>query len=544
MRRFAPLMLGLLAACSLEPKYVRPEQPVPPGWPAGDAYLRQTEATLPAVSYRDIFRDARLQTVIARALANNQDVAVALANVEQARALYRVQRANLLPSLDGSARVSVSDSGNGSTGASTVLPGAGGIGTGGAGTGGSGIGTGGSGGGTGAGGGTNNGSGTGVSGDTGTGTGIGGGSGTGVGAGTNGGTGTVVTSSGGRRTVYTANATAAFELDLFGRLRSLNKAALQQYFGTEAAVRSTRLTLVGEVASTWLTLATDRSLLAIAVDTEASARRSYDLTDARRAGGISPRSDVRQAETVLRQAQSDRAALVTQVAQDRNALELLVGAPVPDAQLPASIESVDGTLAELPAGLDSRILLRRPDVVEAEYALRAANARIGAARAAFFPTIGLTAVAGLASTALSSLFSGGAFNWSVTPSVSLPIFDGGANRGNLAYAEATRDRAVALYRQTIQVAFREVADALARRGTIDAQADAQIALEAAARDNYTLADARYREGIDTFLTSLDAQRTLYSARRTLASTRLVRADNLVTLYGALGGDELITPPAR
>lgn len=528
MRRFAPLMLGLLAACSLEPKYIRPEQPVPPGWPAGDAYLRQTEATLPTVSYRDIFRDARLQTVISRALANNQDVAVALANVEQARALYRVQRANLLPSLDGLGRVSISDSGNGGTGTSTIVPGTGGIGTG------TGIG-----GGTNTGGGTTIGGGTGT--DGGTGTGIGTGSGTGVGGGTNG--GTVVTSGGGRRTVYTANATASFELDLFGRLRSLNKAALQQYFGTEAAVRSARLTVVGDVASAWLTLATDRSLLAIAIDTEASARRSYELTDARRAGGISPRSDVRQAETVLRQAQSDRASLVTQVAQDRNALELLVGAPVPEAQLPASIESVDGTLAALPAGLDSRILLRRPDVVEAEYALRAANARIGAARAAFFPTIGLTAVAGLASTALSSLFSGGAFNWSVTPSATLPIFDGGANRGNLAYAEATRDRAVALYRQTIQVAFRDVADALARQGTIAAQANAQIALEAAARDNYTLADARYREGIDTFLTSLDAQRTLYSARRTLASTRLVRANNLVTLYSALGGDELITPPA-
>ncbi|TVV75629.1 efflux transporter outer membrane subunit [Sphingomonas solaris] len=479
IRRLATLAaFGALAACSLEPTYVRPAPPVPAGWPVGDAYLRQSEAALPTVTYRDIFRDPRLQRVIERALANNQDIAVALANVASARALYRVERSALLPAVDAAGRVSISDSGTGST----------------------------------------------TTGTTGT------------------GTGTIVSSGGGTRTVYTANVgVTAFELDLFGRIRNLNKAALQEYLATEAAVRAARLTIVGDVASAWLTLATDRSLLAIAIDTEASAKRSVDLTDARRAGGIAPRSDVRQAQTVLEQARSDRANLVTLVAQDRNALELLVGTPVADADLPASIESVDGTLATLPAGLDSRILLRRPDVVQAEYVLRAANARIGAARAAFFPTISLTAAVGFASTALSSLFTGGAFTWSAAPAVGLPIFDGGANRGNLAYAEAQADRAVALYRQTIQIAFREVADALARQGTVATQAAANIALEEAARDNYVLADARYREGIDTFLTSLDAQRTLYNARRSLASTRLVRATNLVELYRTLGGDELIDP---
>ena len=245
---------------------------------------------------------------------------------------------------------------------------------------------------------------------------------------------------------------------------------------------------------------------------------------------------------MLATARSDRADLTAIVAQDRNALDLLVGAPTPDADLPASIESVDSSLAEVPAGLDSRILLRRPDVVQAEYTLRATNARIGAARAAFFPTISLTAVAGFASTALTSLFTGGAFTWSATPTASLPIFDGGANRGNLAYARAQNDRNIALYRQTIQTAFREVADALARRGTVDRQFAAQRLLVEAAADNYALADARYREGIDTFLNSLDSQRTLYSARRTLASTRLVKAQNLVELYRSLGGDMLIEAP--
>jgi len=193
----------------------------------------------------------------------------------------------------------------------------------------------------------------------------------------------------------------------------------------------------------------------------------------------------------------------------------------------------------VPAGLDSSILLRRPDVVESEYALRAANARIGAARAAFFPRIGLTALAGFASSALSSLFQGSAFTWSVAPSATLPIFDGGANLGNLRYSKAQRDLALANYQKAIQSAFRDVADALARRATIDRQLAASTKLDASARDSLFLANARYREGIDPYLNMLDAQRTAYGAARTLAQARLLKAQNLVTLYQALGGDQLI-----
>jgi multidrug efflux system outer membrane protein len=478
-RLFALLCTGALTACTLEPHYVRPEPAVPPSWPVGDAYLRSTEAALPTVSYRDIFRDPHLQAIIEQALANNQDLRIALANVASARAQYHVERAALLPEIDSNARLTTSDSGNtrsSNTGSST---------------------------------------GTGISSNT------------------------------GRTTIYQANiGMTAFEIDLFGRVQSLTKAAQQQYLGTAAAARGARLTLAAEVATAYLTLATDRSLLAIAAETEASATRSVELTRARLIGGVAPRTDLRQAETVLAQAQSDHANQTTLVAQDRNALELLVGAPVADGQLPASIESVDGLLGELPAGLDSRILLRRPDVVQAEYALRAANARIGAARANFFPTISLTALAGFASTALSSLFTSGAFAWSVAPSATLPLFDGGANAGNLSYAKAQRDLAVAQYKKAIQTAFSEVADALARRGTIDRQFKAQLDLEASSRDNYRLADARYREGIDPYLSSLDAQRTLYSARKSLASARLVHADNLVTLYRTLGGDMLLDGPAK
>ncbi|PTQ10964.1 transporter [Sphingomonas oleivorans] len=329
---------------------------------------------------------------------------------------------------------------------------------------------------------------------------------------------------------------AAFEIDLFGRVRSLTDAALNDYFATEAVARTARLALVAETASAWLTLAADRSLLAIAEATEANAVRSVRLTRARLTGGIGTRIDLRQAETILATARADVASFTTQVAQDRNALELLVGAPVAEELLPLSIEAVDGGLAELPVGLDSRILLRRPDVAEAEFTLKAANARIGAARAAFFPSISLTAVAGFASGALDALFKEGAFNWSVAPSATLPIFDGGANRGNLATARAGRDRALAAYELTIQTAFREVADALARRSTIGREFAARSDLLAAASDNYRLSDARYRSGLDSFLASLDAQRTLYGAQQSVVAARLIRADNLVTLYRVLGGD--------
>lgn len=460
--RNASVIAGVaaLSACSLAPKYVQPIPAVPTDWPAGDAYLRQSEAALPALGYRDIFRDPKLQGLIERALANNQDIKLALANVTIARGTLRTQRAAQLPQFDARAAATFSDAGTARSSAA-----------------------------------------------------------------------------GGTAESYSADVgLSAFEIDLFGRLRSLSDAALQQYLGTEAAVRTARLSLIAETASAYLTLATDRSLLAIAVDTEQNASRSVGLTGARLQGGIAPRTDLRQAETVLAQARSDKADLITLVAQDRNALQLLVGAPVDDADLPTSIESIDGLLGELPAGLDSTVLLRRPDVVQAEYTLKAANARIGAARAAFFPTISITSAVGLASSALSSLFTGNAFNWSVAPAASLPIFDGGTARGNLQGAQGTRDAALAMYQKAIQTAFSEVADALARRGTIDAKYTAQSDLERASRDSSLLTEARYREGIDSFLTSLVAQRTYYSARRTLAAARLTRADNLVQLYRTIGSD--------
>jgi len=472
MRRLVAVALSgaILAGCTLEPHYVRPTPAAPQTWPVGAAYPPAGAATLPSLSYRDVFKDPHLQAVIERALADNQDLRIAMANVAIARSQYRVQRAQLLPRIEAKAGAT-------ETSAPVATPAA---------------------------------------------------------------NGAAATS---RREVF-RNADAnvgfsAFEIDLFGRLRSLSHAAQQQYFASQAGVHAARLTLVAEVADAYLTLATDRSLLAIATDTAASAQKSVDLTRARLTGGVAPRTDLRQAETVLQQARSDVANLTTVVAQDRNALELLVGAQVADADLPPSIESIDGLLGEVPAGLSSQVLLRRPDVVQAEYRLRAANAQIGAARANFFPSISLTALAGAASPALGALFQGRNFSWTVSAAASQTIFAGGANVANLALAGGERELALAQYQQAIQTAFREVADALARRGTIDDQMAAQNGLVASAADELALETARYREGVDPFLNTLEAQRTLYIARRTQAATRLVRADNLVTLYRTLGGDQLI-----
>lgn len=321
-------------------------------------------------------------------------------------------------------------------------------------------------------------------------------------------------------------------------MRSLGDAALNRYFATESAARSTRLALVGDIAQTWLNYASDRSLLAIAERTAESAGRSVELTRRRLQGGVAPRIDLRQAELVQATAEADLARLRTALAQDVNALQLLLGEPVDPALLPESIEAASSTLADLPAGLDSAVLLRRPDVAGAEFNLRAANADIGAARAALFPRISLTAVVGFASNSLGSLFDSGAFIYQLGPGIRYPIFQAGAGQANVEATRAQRDALVASYERSIQNAFREVADALARRGTIDDQLAASRRLVEASQDNFRLADARYRNGASSFLQSLDAQRSLYTAERTLAQTVLVQALNRVALYRALGGDTL------
>lgn len=446
-----------LAACSMAPKYVAPTPPVTASWPVGDAYLAQNEAMLPSVSYRDIFRDPRLQTLIEQALGNNRDIRIAAANVAAARAQIRVTRANQFPEVgvSGSATRNEIDGPNDITNYQLQ----GGI--------------------------------------------------------------------------------SSFELDFFGKFASATEAQRNTALSSEAAARTVRLSLVADVALAWARYAADADLLAIAEATARNAQSSVSLTTLRLKGGIAPRTDVRQAEQVLETAQGDIATQKAALAQDANAIRLLVGAEFDPGLLPSGIDEVNASLAVLPAGTNSQILLRRPDVVEAEYALRAANANIGVARAELFPSISLTGLAGLASNALSALFEGGAFAFTGAASASWSIFNAGGRMANVDVAQAQRDAALASYEKAIQSAFREVSDTLADQGTLSERQRAAASFTAASQDTARLTEATYREGIASSLDNLDAQRSLYAARQQEIAVRLAVATNRVTLYRVLGGDQVI-----
>ena len=449
MRR-APALLALMAsACSMEPAYVRPDPAIPASWPIGDPYLSQAEIGLPVLTYQQIFTDPRLQTLITQALVNNRDLMVAASNIAAAREQYRIQRADLLPTVQAGASGTVSQTDSNSV-----------------------------------------------------------------------------------KTTYQAGVSVpSFELDLFGRVRSLTHVQLQRYLATEAGARATRLALVANVASAWLDYAADSSLRLIAEQTAASAQKSVDLTRLRLQGGVAPRTDLEQAVQILATAQADVARERTAVAQDVNALQLLVGAPIDARLLSGSIDDAFGHIAPVPSGLDSYVLLRRPDVLQAEYQLRAANAQIGAARAALFPRVTLNALLGIV--------TGGLFAWSAGADATYTIFQSGAGHANVRLSDAQRNAAVATYQKTIQTAFREVADALARRGTINDEIGARERQQLATADTYTLTEARYRAGIDPFLTVLDAQRSYYAAQQQMVQTKLTAAQNLVTIYQTIGGDTLL-----
>ncbi|HWU73163.1 MAG TPA: efflux transporter outer membrane subunit [Sphingomonas sp.] len=457
-----------LSACNLAPKYVRPSGAVSATLPEGGIYPRAaTDAPdVTAIGWRDFFTDDRLRQVIQLGLDNNRDLRLAAANVLQARAQYRVQRADILPSISANGSATYTNSQGAAAG------------NGGAGAGGS------------------------------------------------------------SRDIqyFQANVGfSAFELDLFGRLRNLSKAALEQYFATEEAQRTTRISLIAEIATAWLTLASDQEQLRLSQGTLKTFEQTLDLTRAQFRIGVASELESRQAETNYQAARNDIATLQTRVAQDQNALNLLAGTTVSADLLPAALGDGRVTRDALPANLSSEVLLRRPDVLQAEHQLIAQNANIGAARAAFFPRISLTAALGTISSGLTGLFGAGTGTYNVAPSVALPLFDAGRNKGNLDYAKASQQAAVATYEKTIQTAFREVADALAQRGTIDEQVSAQTARANAAQVAAKLSDARYRAGVDSFLVALDAQRTAYAAEQQLVTTRTSRASNLIELYRALGG---------
>ena len=454
----------LLAGCmSMAPDYKRPSMPVADQWRSNSATATtQTNAAKPLseTSWQSFFLDERLRKVIALALEHNRDLRVSVLNIEKARAEYRVQRSESLPSVSvgGTQTASRTSAATSTTGVSSV----------------------------------------------------------------------------GRQ--YSAEiGFSSYELDLFGRIRSLNDQALESFFATEETKRSAQLSLIAEVAGDWLTLATNQQLLTLASNTLASQQKTLALSEARHKVGAISGMDLAQIRTSVESARLDVAQQKAQIEQDRNALELVVGTAVPDALLPTGSSNSAVTLAQIPASLSSRILLDRPDVLSAEHTLKAANAEIGAARAAFFPTISLTASGGFSSDQLSSLFTGANRTWSFVPTVSIPIFNAGNLKASLKVSETERDIAVADYEKSIQTAFSEVADALAVRASMKEQLDAQKALVQASQTAYRLADARYRNGIDGYLDALDAQRTLYSAQQTQLSLYLTDLKNRVTLYKVLGG---------
>lgn len=344
---------------------------------------------------------------------------------------------------------------------------------------------------------------------------------------------------------YTATlGISAYELDLFGRVKSLNDAALQRYLATDDARRSAQISLIAQVAGGYLALAADQERLRLAEQTLLARQDGLRLTQRLQGAGVASTLDLRQAEIAAETAQTDLASLTAQVAQDRHALELLVGQPLAAAQWPtAGTDAPVTQLAELSAGLPSDVLLTRPDVQQAERTLQGANANIGAARAAFFPRISLTASAGTASNELDGLFRSGSGLWSFMPQVSLPIFDAGRNSANLKIANVDRDIAVAQYEKAIQSAFRDVADALAQRATLGQQVASQQRLVTQTQDALRLAEARFRQGVDDRLATLDAQRTLYAAEQGLIAARLAQQVNRVTLYKALGGGAQATQSA-
>ncbi|MBY4898617.1 efflux transporter outer membrane subunit [Cupriavidus sp. AU9028] len=470
IRTLAPLALAAaLAGCSMAPKYDRPAAPIDTAYPSGGAYVQQAPGTPDAgitadIGWREFFRDPLLQQLIGISLENNRDMRKAALNVEAARALYRIQRAEMLPNLGVSA-----------SGVSERLPA-----------------------------------------DLST---------TGNGA--------VL------RRYDVAGVTAAWELDLWGRVRSLSDRALASYLALDETRIATQMSLVSEVANAYLTLRADQELLRLTHDTLATQKRSYDLTNQLVEAGNSTQLDLRRAETALRTAEANHAAYTRQAAKDGNALVLLLGKPLTpelSRQLDEAVSlPADLVPADLPSGLPSELLTRRPDIRAAEQMLIGANANIGAARAAFFPTITLTGSAGTASASLDGLFDPGSRAWSFLPQITLPIFRGGALLANLDVSQVQKRIEIANYEKAIQAAFAEVADGLAGKRTLDDQIRSEELLVAASQKAYELAEQRFQEGVDDNLTLLDAQRTLYGTQQTLVRTRLTRLNNLIHLYKALGG---------
>jgi outer membrane protein, multidrug efflux system len=454
-------ILAVFNGCTLIPEYRRPAAPVPTEWPKGAAYTRQDGRATPqaaALPWRSFITDPALQEIIETALNNNRDLRLVALNVERARTLYGIQRAELFPVVQG---VGIGSKGRIPADLS--------------------------------------------------------------------GTGDPMLAD-----QYSVNlGVSAWEIDFFGRIRSLKERALEEYLASDEARRSAQILLVSSVATAYLTLAADRENLKLAVSTLESQEANYKLIRKRFEVGMASELDVMRAQSQVDTARGDVAQYTQREALEINALHLLAGSPLAPALLPKDLTNVQ-PVREIAAGLSSDLLLERPDVLASEHRLKAANANIGAARAAFFPRITLTASLGTASADLSGLFKDGSGAWVFAPQISLPIFDA---RIWSAYDFTKVEREIALtqYEKTIQEAFREVADALAINGTVNRRIEAQQSLVRAYEAAYRLSDRRYLKGIENYLGVLDAQRSLLSAQQGLILLRLLRAANELGLYKSLGG---------
>jgi multidrug efflux system outer membrane protein len=337
---------------------------------------------------------------------------------------------------------------------------------------------------------------------------------------------------------------SSYELDFFGRLRNLRDAALQRYLSSAQAHRSNQISLIAQVTGAYFAWIADQGHLSLARTTLNAQQSSYDLNQRRFEIGSISKLDLSQARTAVDVARGDVARYTTVVAQDINALTLLLGAGVPDLQpMPDGVAELPA-LQDVPAGLPSDLLHNRPDILEAEHQLKASDANIGVARAAFFPSITLTGSLGFASSDLNKLWQPISHTWLFVPQISFPIFDGGRNAANLSVARTDQQIAVAQYERAIQVAFREVADALAVRGTIEEQLAAQQSLVQATETAFTLSSAQFKNGVSNYLVVLDSQRALYAAQQDLIALKLAQAVNRVTLYKALGGGSITTGTAQ
>ena len=472
-------LAAALSACTLMPHYQRPQSPAPNQWPAdsGDAAVAVSgNVSADQIGWRDFFTDPRLQRLVETALENNRNLRIAVLNVAASEAQFRVERGNLFPAISASG-----------SGLAERVPANGALPLGG------------------------------VYGS---------------------GTGTQVPSGSQATTFHYYTAGIGFtnyELDLFGRERSLTTQAFEQYLAQSESRRGAQISLVAEVATDYFAVLADEALVKLTHETLQNEVESYELTMAMYERDTTTLLSLRQAESAVEAARASLAQYERQLAQDTHALTLVLGQVIPADLPPAKDIDTEGLLAVIPAGLPSDLLTHRPDILSAEHALRAANANIGAARAAFLPSIQLTASGGTASSRLNGLFRPGTATWSFAPTITLPIFTGGKNRANLDLAHIEKNVQIAQYELTIQTAFREVSDALSARGTYIDQRRAQQALVAADADAYRLAEMRFRSGVDNYLATLDAQRSLYAAQQVMVTVRQAELANQVTLYKALGG---------